>query len=194
MATSYTNSEQTKHLSVCVFCASSDHIGDIYNRSVEKLGYAMVSRHMTLIYGGGNNGLMGTLSETMHESGGRIVGVITNELKNLGYAYEGADELIVTGGMRERKAVMESLANGFIGFPGGYGTLEELLEIITLKQLGLHNKPIVILNVHGFFDNLLKQFDTGFTEHFIAEEFRSLYYVTDDAGEALDYIGGYRGD
>ena len=191
MTKSYTNREQTKHLSICVFCASSDHVGDIYNRSAEKLGHAMVSRHMTLIYGGGNNGLMGTLSEKMHEHGGRIVGVITNELKNLGYAYSGADELIVTGGMRERKAVMESLSDGFIGFPGGYGTLEELLEIITHKQLGLHNKPIVILNVHGFFDNLLKQFETGFSENFIAEECRSLYFVTDDVDEALEYIGGY---
>jgi len=189
VATSNTNSEQTQHPSVCVFCASSDHVGDIYNRSAENLGHSMVSRHMTLVYGGGNNGLMGTLSEKMHERGGRIIGVITNELKNLGYAYEGVDEMIVTGGMRERKAVMESLANGFIGFPGGYGTLEELLEIITLKQLGLHNKPIVILNVHGFFDNLLKQFETGFSENFIDEECRKLYYVTDDVGEALEYIG-----
>jgi len=155
------------------------------------LGHEMVSRHMTLIYGGGNNGLMGTLSEKIHERGGHIIGVITNELMNLGYAYEGADEMIVAGGMRERKAVMDSLADGFIGFPGGYGTLEELLEIITLKQLGLHDKPIVILNVHGFFNNLLKQFETGFSERFIAEECRSLYYVTDDVGEALEYIGGY---
>ena len=187
------NKEAPKNLSICVFCASSDHVDEIYTRTVKKLGSAMVSQNMTLIYGGGNNGLMGALSESVHENNGRVIGVITREFKDIGYAYEGTDEMIVTEGMRERKAVMEDLADGFIGFPGGYGTLEELLEIITLKQLRLHDKPIVILNINGFFDNLLRQFETGFSEHFISKKFRSLFHVSDDVDETLEYIRSYCG-
>ena len=175
---------------VCVFCASSDHIDEKYILTAVELGYAMALRGMPLIYGGGNNGLMGCLSGAVYERGGKIVGVITRSLKELGYAYDGADEMIVTDGMRERKAIMESRAGGFIGLPGGFGTLEELLEIITLKQLGFHRKPIVILNDHGFFDNLLDQFETGYAEHFVDENERKLYYVTGDIAEALDVISG----
>ena len=184
------NDNTTGSTPVCVFCASSDHIDEKYIQTAVELGYAMALRGMPLIYGGGNNGLMGCLSGAVYERGGKIVGVITRSLKELGYAYDGADEMIVTDGMRERKAIMESRAGGFIGLPGGFGTLEELLEIITLKQLGFHRKPIVILNDHGFFDNLLDQFETGYAEHFMDESERELYYVTGDIAEALDVISG----
>ena len=178
-----------KHSSaICVFCASSDHIAEHYYQTAQALGEMMASRDMTLIYGGGNNGLMGYLSAAMFDKGGKIVGVITRGLKELGYAYEDADEMIVTDGMRERKAIMESRADGFIGLPGGFGTLEELLEIITLKQLGFHEKPIVILNINGFFDNLLRQFETGFTENFVDDSCRELYYVAEDVEDAVEYI------
>lgn len=175
---------------VCVFCASSDHVAEEYVTAAEKLGEAMASRGITLVYGGGNNGLMGYLSVSMHANGGRIVGVITRGLKELGYAFNGIDELIVTDGIRERKAIMESRAHGFIGLPGGFGTLEELLEIITLKQLGFHSKPIVLLNILGFFDNLLQQFETAYSERFIEESCRGLYHVTMNITDALEYISG----
>ena len=177
-------------VTVCVFCASSDHVAEEYVTVAGKLGEAMASRGITLVYGGGNNGLMGYLSASMHANGGRIIGVITRGLKELGYAFDGIDELIVTDGIRERKAIMESRAHGFIGLPGGFGTLEELLEILTLKQLGFHSKPIVLLNILGFFDNLLQQFETAYSERFIEESCRGLYHVTMNITDALEYIYG----
>lgn len=178
----------TDHISVCVFCASSDQVSEVYGRAARDLGAGMVSRGMVLVYGGGNNGLMGILSEAVHTGGGRIIGVIPRRLKDLGFAYKDADEMLVTDGMRERKAIMEERADGFIGLPGGFGTLEEMLEIVTLKQLEMHDKPIVFLNVNGYFDGLLLQFEKGYKELFIGEEFRRLYYVTDSVGEGLEYI------
>ena len=178
----------TDNLSVCVFCASSDHVSEVYGSAACDLGAGMVSRGMTLVYGGGNNGLMGILSEAAHTGGGRIIGVIPRRLKDLGFAYKEADEMLVTDGMRERKAIMEERADGFSGLPGGFGTLEEILEIVTLKQLEMHDKPIVFLNVNGYFDGLLLQFEKGYKELFIGEEFRSLYYVTNSVGEGLEYI------
>ncbi|MFC1693895.1 TIGR00730 family Rossman fold protein [Candidatus Latescibacterota bacterium] len=176
------------NLSVCVFCASSDHLPNMYIEPVRKLGREMVKRGITLVYGGGNNGLMGILSKTIYEGGGYIIGVIPRRLKELGYAFDGADEMIVTDGMRERKAIMEEHADGFIGLPGGFGTLEEMLEIVTLKQLDMLNKPIVFLNINGFFDGLLAQFETGYSEHFIDETCRGLYRVTESVKEALDEV------
>ena len=178
----------TDNLSVCVFCASSDFISKMYGSAARDLGAGMVSRGMALVYGGGNNGLMGILSESVHTGGGRVIGVIPRRLKDLGFAYKDADEMLVTDGMRERKAIMEERADGFIGLPGGFGTLEEMLEIVTLKQLEMHDKPIVFLNVNGYFDGLLLQFERGYKELFIGEEFRRLYYVTDSVGDGLDYI------
>jgi uncharacterized protein (TIGR00730 family) len=171
-----------------VFCASSDRLDGRYRQTARELGDLMAVRGVTLVYGGGNNGLMGCLSKAVHSRGGRIVGVIPRGLKEMGYAFSGADEMIVTDGMRERKAVMESRADGFIGLPGGFGTLEELLEIITLRQLGFHDKPIVILNTCGFFDRLLDQFETGYAERFIDPGCRRLYRVAGDAGEALSML------
>ena len=188
MTASEIRGNKNGNIAICVFCASSDHVAPEFVQTARFLAAAMALRGMALIYGGGNNGLMGVLSSEMYEKKGRIIGVITSNLKELGFAFEGADEMIVTDGMRERKAIMEDRADGFICLPGGFGTLEELLEIITFKQLGLHTKPIVLLNAHGFFDNLLRQFETGFAEHFIDEIFRDLYHVTHNVDDALDYI------
>jgi len=186
------NRIESRHEStaICVFCASSAHVAEEFGAVAGKLGEVMAARGMTLVYGGGNNGLMGCLSASMHKNGGRIVGVIPRGLKELGLAFDGIDELIVTDGIRERQAIMESRADGFIGLPGGFGTLEELLEILTLKQLGFHTKPIVFLNVHGFFDNILQQFETAYTERFIEESCRGLYHVTASITEALDHVCG----
>ncbi len=175
-------------LSVCVFCASSDVIPLRYPEIARELGKEMANRGMRLIYGGGNNGLMGTLSKEMHERGGKIIGVIPLGLKDLGYAYDKADEIIVTDGLRERKAIMEERADGFLCLPGGFGTIEEMVEIVTLRQLGMHAKPIVFFNIHGFYDGLLGQFETGYREGFMSRECREMYLVTDSILAALDYI------
>jgi len=152
----------------------------------------MAERHHTLVYGGGNNGLMGAMAGQMQSTGGgRIVGVIPIALKDSGYALESADEMIVTDGMRDRKAVMEERAEAFIALPGGFGTFEELLEVITLKQLRYHSKPIVILDGGGYYDPLLEQFERMFEQRFAKRKFAQLYHVSTAPAEALDYLESY---
>ena len=178
---------------VAVFCSSSDNIPKVYLDAARDLGEALALQGMTLVYGGGNNGLMGMLSATIAERGGRIVGVIPERLRGRGYAFKGADEMIVTDGMRERKAVMEERADAFIGLPGGFGTLEEMLEILTLRQLGFHDKPIVFLNIDGFYDDLFHLFERGFSERFMDKNNRELFTTASTAAEALGIIAVHYG-
>ena len=177
-----------KNITVCVFCSSSNHISDIYKDAALKLGNEMSRKGIDLVYGGGNNGLMGVLSEKVHESGGKIIGVIPRKLNDMGFGYINADEMIVTEDMRVRKTIMEERADGFIGLAGGFGTLEEILEIITLKQLEMHDKPIVLLNTGNFFSGLLEQFEKSYSEKFVGEEYRGLYHVTASVNDAINYI------
>jgi cytokinin riboside 5'-monophosphate phosphoribohydrolase len=179
---------RTSRHSICVFCASSDHIPEAYLEIARELGAAFVGEGLELIDGGGNNGLMGVLSETMHSHGGQHVGVITTVLRDMGFASELVDDMIVTEGMGERKAIMADRADAFIGLPGGFGTIEELAEIITLRQLGLHDKPIVILNALDFYSGLIAQFEQGYRERFIDADCRRLYHVSGDVSDAVGYI------
>ncbi|MBA7584991.1 putative cytokinin riboside 5'-monophosphate phosphoribohydrolase [subsurface metagenome] len=186
--TDYKREKIMSNIAIGVYCASSDQVADIYVDTSRKLGEEMVKRGMSLVYGGGNNGLMGVLSLTIHENGGRITGVIPKIFTDMGYAYDDVDEMIVTDGMRERKSIMEERADAFIAMPGGFGTLEELLEVITFKQLKFHIKPIVILNIDGFYDGLLNQFERGYEDNFVGRKYRSLYTVSGSVRDALDTI------
>src|SRR5690606_1559013 len=116
----------------------------------------------------------GETARAVHENNGKVVGIVPEALNVSGIVYERCDEFIVTTGIRERKAIMDERSDAFIALPGGFGTLEELLEIITLKQLEYHNKPIVILNVNNYYDDILKQFDKIFNENFACDEYRKL--------------------
>ena len=177
---------------VCVFCASSDHGHRRYTEAAIELAHEMAARGMRLVYGGGNNGLMGILSAHLHDAGGQVIGVIPRVLREMGFAYRDADEMIVTDDMRDRKTIMEKYADAFIGMAGGFGTLEEMLEIITLKQIGYHDKPVVFLNTDNFLSGLLDQLEKGYEEHFIDRQYRSLYSVAGSVQEALAYIGAYQ--
>ena len=177
-----------KSLAVCVFCASSDDVPAVYHDAALDLAGEMAARNMTLVYGGGNNGLMGVLSERLHTMGGNVIGVITRDLRERGFAYEDADEMIVTGDIRQRKAVMERYADGFVCLAGGFGTLEETLEIITLRQLGLLSRPIALMNTNQFFALLLGQFEKMCRERFFSPEYTELFSVTESPAAALDYI------
>ncbi len=178
--------------SICVYSSSSDALHEKYFSAAMALGSLMGQRGHTLIFGGGNIGLMNAMALKVQHQGGRVVGVIPMGLKELNLALETADEMIVTDGMRERKAVMEERADGFIAMPGGFGTLEELLEIITLKQLRYHAKPIVILDVDGYYDPLLSLFERIFDEGFAKRKFAELYHVTDNIEEAVQFIEQYQ--
>lgn len=176
---------------ICVYCASSNHVDGAYVDVAIALGRCMADRHYTLVYGGGNVGLMGVLAEAVHENGGRVEGVIPQALADKGLGYAEADEMVVTAGMRERKAEMEARADAFVALPGGFGTLEEVLEAITLKQLSYHDKAIVLLNTNRFYDPLLGMFEHLYSSRFARPVYRALYHVAADVSDVLAFIEDY---
>ncbi|NLG51002.1 MAG: TIGR00730 family Rossman fold protein [Chloroflexi bacterium] len=173
---------------ICVYCSSSSRVDEAYFEIARELGQMLAAGGHTLIYGGANIGLMGTLASAVKEAGGQVVGVIPCALRDYGLVYEGSDEIIVTETMAERKAIMERRAEAFIALPGGFGTLEELLEVLTLRQLRYLDYPIVVLNANGFYDVLLAHFERLYDEQFANPGFRQLYYVALDAADAMRYL------
>jgi uncharacterized protein (TIGR00730 family) len=179
-------------MNICVFCSSSDAIAPEYFRSAARLGKEMAINGFNLVYGGANRGLMNAIAESIRAGKGKITGVIPRSLKKYGIAKQGLDKLIVTEDLRSRKSVMESKSDAFIFLPGGIGTLEESMEILTLKQLNFHDKPLVFLNTRGFYNILLKFFDKMEKEKFIKPGMRRLYYVANDEKSAIKYIKNYK--
>ena len=179
---------------LAVYSSSSDALAKEYFEAAWALGSEMAKRGWSLVFGAGRVGLMGECARAIHASAAptKVYGVIPEALNQPGIPYERCDELVVTKTMRERKQLMEEAATAFIALPGGFGTLEEVLEILTLKQLRYHKKAIVLYNTNGFYDDLLRQFDRTIGERFAKEESRKLYFVTDNPGEALDYIESYQ--
>ena len=173
---------------ICVFCASSNDASPRYLEVARTLGGLMVERGHTLIYGGGSVGLMGELAREVQQGGGRVVGVIPERLSTEEIAFEAAEELLVTADMAERKNIMIERAEAFICLPGAFGTLDEMLEIITLKQLDYHDKPIVLVNTDGFYDTLLGFFRRLEEERLIYKECLELYEAVSDVESALDLL------
>ncbi len=176
---------------ICVYSSSSNTIDGTYFDAAARLGREIARRGDVFLFGGGLTGLMGECARAVHRHGGHVVGVIPKALNEKGIVYEGCDELVVTEDMRTRKDVMDRRSDAFIALPGGFGTIEEVMEIITLKQLRYHNKPIVVLNVSGFYDHLLAQLDSIVRLNFAKDSCLDLFFVTDDAQAALDYIDTY---
>ncbi|MCX7044913.1 MAG: TIGR00730 family Rossman fold protein [Candidatus Sumerlaeota bacterium] len=179
-------------MNICVYCASSSAVDDVYFDAIRALGRELARRGHGMVFGAGNIGLMGALAVAVRDHGGRTIGVIPGFLNEKGLADDRLDELHVTPDMRARKQKMEDLADAFIACPGGLGTLEEILEIITLKQLGRHDKPCVLLNTKGYFNPLIAQIERGIRERFIKTKYRALYHVTDKPDGALDHIETYK--
>lgn len=174
--------------SICVFASSSSHLDKPYYECASALGRDIARRGMSVVFGGGAEGLMGALARGAAECGGIITGIIPEFMNVPGVAFEGCTELITTRTMRERKALMERRSDAFIALPGGFGTLEEILEIITLRQLGRHNRPVALINAQGFFDPLAAQFDSIVAQRFAQAEALSVFSVVDTPTAALDYI------
>lgn len=174
---------------VCVYASSSQKIAPTYLDAAAAFGALLAEAGHSLVYGGGKTGLMGAVARGVHAGGGRVIGVIPEAL--LAQGYPEADEFIVTKDLRERKAIMEARADAFVGLPGGFGTLEEVLEIITLKQLGFHDKAIVLLNTARFYDRLIGVFEHLYAEQFAAPDFRAVYHITPAPVEALNYLAAY---
>jgi uncharacterized protein (TIGR00730 family) len=173
---------------VCVFCGSRGG-GPIYADAARSLGALLAGRGLALVYGAGHVGLMGVLADAVLAAGGRVVGVIPQGLVDRELAHTGLTELIVVDTMHQRKAVMAERSDAFLALPGGYGTLDETFEILTWAQLGLHAKPVGLLNVAGYFDGLLSWLDHALREGFVKPAHRELLAVDDDAGRLLDPTG-----
>ena len=174
---------------ICVYCSSSNLVEKHFFEVAEEMGRLLATQGHTLVYGGGNVGLMGVLARSVHAHNGRVVGVIPEALKQReGVAYKVADQLITTATMQKRKAIMFTRADAFLVLPGGFGTLEEFLEVLTLRQLGYHNKPIALVNTSGFYDPLLALFEHFYEARFAHEHNRTLYHVAPDPAAAMDHL------
>ena len=173
---------------VCVYCASSTKIAPCYFEAARKLGETLAKAGIRIVNGAGNIGLMGELSDAALAAGGEVVGVIPHFMVEQGWCHTGLTEVIEVHDMHTRKQTMARLADAVIALPGGCGTLEELLEIITWKQLGLYLHPIVIINVKGYFDPLLAMFDRAIAENFMRTAHRQLWAVAKDIPTALHLI------
>ena len=174
---------------IAVYCSSSTRIDPLYFNVARNAGALIAEGGHELIYGGGSVGLMGAIAEAVHERGGQVFGVIPEALKEKeGLAYHLADELIVTQTMQKRKSTMYRRADAFMVLPGGMGTLEEFLEVVTLKQLGYHQKPIVLINANGLFDTLLGYFDQLHEKNFTHEGSQDVYEGVPTPREGIDII------
>ncbi len=173
---------------LCVYCSSSDRLDPKYSTAATELGHAMVAAGWGLVYGGGKTGLMGAVARAVKAKGGRVVGVIPEFMKARELAYDEADELVTVVTMRERKLLMEARADAFVALPGGFGTLEEIMEILTLRQLDVVRKPCVFLNQDGFYDDLLKLFDRMLREKFFKPSNMDLFRVAVTVPEVFQKI------
>lgn len=175
---------------ICVFGAASPTIDPEYMEKVEAFGEQMASRGHSLVFGGGENGLMGAVARGVKKAGGYILGVIPEFFgdENVEAVYANCDKLIEPETMRQRKQIMEDNADAFVVVPGGIGTFEEFFEILTLKQLCRHNKPIVIYNVKNYYDEINLVMEKAIEKNFVHENVLSLYVVTDDTEKIFEYI------
>ena len=175
-------------MKICVYGASSDAIDKEFIRTGEALGRSMAERGHELIFGGGAHGMMGAVARGMTEKGGRIIGVAPSFFHVDGVLYEQCDEFVYTETMRERKQLMEERADAFVMSPGGIGTLEEFFEILTLKQLGRHAKPIAVLNTDRYYDAIGELLQTAVERHFMQQASLKLFGIFEDVGKLLDYL------
>jgi uncharacterized protein (TIGR00730 family) len=171
---------------LCVFAGSSMGGRPEYAEAARALGAELVRRGLGLVYGGGSIGLMGVLADSVLAADGEVIGVIPRPLAAREIAHRGLTELRVVESMHERKATMAELADGFIALPGGFGTFEETLEILTWSQLGIHRKPVGVLNVAGYYDGLLKLLASAVREEFIKREYVALLLFADTPADLLD--------
>lgn len=181
--------KETPLQTITIYCSSSNVIGEVYRAAAQELGTLIAKRGYNLIYGGSQAGLMGVVSEAAFAAGGSIQAIMPSLFQAAKLTHNEQIELVITDGMRARKTLMEERGDAFIALPGGYGTLEEVLEIITNKQLQLHNKPIVLLNINNYYAPLLEQFRSGVEQGFIRPEYLSLFEVAltpEDALAAID--------
>lgn len=179
---------------ICVFCGSSAGVRPDYRAMAERMARAIASRGLSVVYGGGRVGLMGALADATLAAGGEVIGVIPEALALKEVAHSGLTALHVVDSMHTRKAMMADLSDAFVAMPGGFGTFEEFCEILTWAQLGIHRKPIGLLDVAGYYEPLLALFDRAHVEGFVRPEHRALVLPSSDPDDLLDRLAAWRPD
>jgi len=177
---------------VCLFCGSNSGTRPAYAQAAADFGRALAARGMTLVYGGGSIGLMKIAAESALAAQGKVIGVITEELMVREVGHAGLTELTVVPTMHERKARMAALADAFVALPGGFGTFDEFCEMATWDQLGIHSKPLVMVNVEGYFDGFLAQIDRGVADGFLKPAHRTMVEVVSSVEEIFDAIARWQ--
>jgi uncharacterized protein (TIGR00730 family) len=177
---------------VCLFCGSNVGARPAYADAARALGQALAAHGKTLVYGGGSVGLMQVAAQAALDAGGRVVGVITEQLMMREVGHRGLTELHVVATMHERKALMAKLSDAFVALPGGYGTFDELCEMATWDQLGIHAKPLVAVNIEGYFDGFLAQLDRGVDDGLLKPQHRAMLATADDIDGALAALAAWR--
>ncbi|MGQ9801515.1 MAG: LOG family protein [Candidatus Saccharicenans sp.] len=177
---------------IAVFCGSQTGQDEIYARKARELARVLAARNLALIFGGGGIGLMKEVAEEMLAAGGRVVGVIPENLLERNLGFPGLSEMIVVKDMHQRKATVVRMADGFIALPGGWGTLEEVFEVLTWAQLGYHGKPCAFLNVAGYFDPLLEFMNRAVSQGFLLPDHLKMFIMSDDPTRILNFMEGYR--
>lgn len=178
-------------MKICVFCASSETIDKSYLQTGERFGEILAEKGHTLVFGAGKYGVMGAAARGIRSKGGKAIGVIPTFFNEVDVTFTDC-ELIYTETMRERKFIMEEKSDAFLILPGGIGTFEEFFEVLTLKQLRQHTKPIVIYNEKGYYDPLINLLDSAIAQNFMADKTRDLYFVTDSIDKVFDYLDNYK--
>lgn len=177
---------------VCVYCGSSPGKSPRYREAARTLGHEMVARGLDLVYGGASVGVMGAVADAVLERGGAVTGVIPYSLSTKEVAHGGLDELIVVGSMHERKAKMAELADAFVALPGGWGTCEEIFEMLTWAQLGFHEKPCGLLNAAGYYDPMFVFLEHAMEQGFVREQYRPMMIMEEDPARLLDRFESYQ--
>jgi uncharacterized protein (TIGR00730 family) len=174
---------------VCVYSSSSAR-EEVAEREIRTLGRELARRGIELVYGGSSQGMMGAIADEALRAGGRVIGVIPKALEGREAAHRGLTELRVVSTMHEREQLLFDLSDAFVAFPGGFGTMQEIIEMLTWKKLGIHGKPIVLANIGGYFNPLLQQFDVAIQKKFARPEDRILFSVADNAQAILTFLEG----
>ena len=177
---------------IAVFCGSSLGFNEVYKNDAIKLGNYFAENNIGLVYGGGKIGMMGVLADTIIEKNGEVIGVIPGLLRHEEVAHSNITEMIVTKTMSKRKVKISKLADGYIALPGGFGTIDEIFEALTLNQLGIEQKPVGILNTNGFFDHLIKQLDVMVTEGYLKQSNKEMLIVSESIESLLSQMSNYK--
>ena len=175
---------------ICVYCSSASSREDAVEKELRAFGREIARRGIGLVYGGSSKGLMGALADEVLAAGGKVTGVIPKALEGREAAHRSLTDLRVVSTMHEREQLMFELADAFVGFPGGFGTMEEIIEMLTWKQLGIHGKPIVIANIGGYFNPLLRQFELAIEKKYARPEDRILFAVAENTEAILTFLEG----